>query len=259
MFNSKVGAAKVGPFRDWTEDDEQVEIMLPLPQGTVKKELVVIIEAEMLNVRHTRLQKTLLRASPLAGPVVSEESTWYLQGDAMLIISLAKQWRGETKSDQYWGGSLAAEAGECECYLTLREARLAREAREANERELEDQRQERIKASEKAAREKELEQEREEAREAAALERRRARRRRKDADDDDDYDDDEDDYARKSQRRRQLRQQQARAKNINFMDWRVVLVVTIVISVVRIAYMLSNDSTGRGLAETYEHWLDEEH
>lgn len=256
MFNSNVGAAKVGPFRDWTEDDEMVEIMLPLPPDTVKKELVCVIEPEMLSIRHTRLQKTLLCASPLAGPVVSEESTWYLQGNAMLVVSLAKQWRGETKSDQYWGGSLAAEAGMCECYMTLREVREASEAREAKERELEEQRQERIKESERAARKKEMEREREEAREEAALERRRARRRRMDDDDDAGFDDD-DDYSRRSQqRRRQLRQ---RGKKFSFMDWRIVLVVTIVISLVRIWYMLSSDGTGRGLAEIYDHWLDEEH
>lgn len=258
MLNSKVGAPKVGAFRDWEENDEAVEIFLPLPPATVKKELVCVIMADSLTVRHTRLQQTLLLASPLAGPVMSDESTWYVQGE-QLIISLAKQWRGQTKSDQYWGGSLAAPGGKYECYMTLRELREVREARQAKERELEKQRHERIKASERAAREKEMEEEREEAREAAALERRRARRRRVDDDDDDDIDDDYDGDARRSQRRRQLRQQQANAKKANFMDWRVVLVATIVISVVRIAYMLSNDSSGRGLAETYDHWLDEEH
>ena len=157
MFgDSKVGAPKVGAFRDWDENDEAVEIFLPLPPGTVKKELVCVIAADSLTVRHTRLQQTLLLASPLAGPVMSDESTWYLQGE-QLIISLAKQWRGQTKSDQYWGGSLAAPAGKYECYMTPAEVLGARVARERREKELDDAHHARVKASEKEARERERE------------------------------------------------------------------------------------------------------
>ena len=55
--------------------------------------------AESLHVRHTRLQQTLLRAEPLAGLVNTEECTWHLQG-SLLVVSLAKQQIGATKSDQ---------------------------------------------------------------------------------------------------------------------------------------------------------------
>ena len=51
------------------------ELTLPLPAGTVKKaEIVCIITAESLHVRHVSQQKTLLRAEPLSGPVIAEAS-----------------------------------------------------------------------------------------------------------------------------------------------------------------------------------------
>ena len=78
---SRVGARHTGAFREWDEDDEGVEIMLPLPPDTVKQELVCVITADSLHVRHTRLQTSLLVAQPLTGPVVPEESTWYLSRD----------------------------------------------------------------------------------------------------------------------------------------------------------------------------------
>ena len=84
-----LAAKKTGAFRDWKEDDEVSEIFLPLPAGTSKKELVCIITPDKLNIRHVRLGQTLLHVDPLAGPVNPEESTWYLQGE-LLVIVLAK-------------------------------------------------------------------------------------------------------------------------------------------------------------------------
>ena len=89
VFNSNVTDRKRGAFRDWTEDDGVAELTLPLPAGSVKKDIVCIITAEALTVRHVPTKQVLLRAEPLSGPAVSEESTWYLQGDVM-VISLAK-------------------------------------------------------------------------------------------------------------------------------------------------------------------------
>ena len=34
----------------------------------------------------------------------------------------SQQWRGKTKSDQYWGSKLAAAGGAYECYLTPEQA-----------------------------------------------------------------------------------------------------------------------------------------
>mmetsp|Transcript_32805 Transcript_32805/g.65298 ORF Transcript_32805/g.65298 Transcript_32805/m.65298 type:complete len:255 (-) Transcript_32805:183-947(-) len=151
-FMSNVTDHKTGCFRDWKEDDEVADVTLPLPTGTVKKaDIVCIITAESLHVRHVGQQKTLLRAEPLAGPVIAEESTWYLQGE-VLMISLAKQWRKETKSDQYWGASLAAKGGCFECYLTPAEVKRAREEREREEKKSEEERLARVRASKRQLR-----------------------------------------------------------------------------------------------------------
>ena len=67
---------KSGAFRDWTEDDEQAELSLPLPPGTVKKDIVCVLTGESLTVRQAKLGTTLLRIEPLYGVAVPEESTW---------------------------------------------------------------------------------------------------------------------------------------------------------------------------------------
>ena len=174
--------SKVGLFRDWKEDDEACEIFLPVPAGTLKADLVVVITSETIHVRHVKLQKTLLRADPLAGPIQAEESTWYLQEDLLTIV-LAKQWRGNTKSDQYWGDSMVPKPASAkpaapkpkdflgldepsgittskpvafECYMTVGQVARARKEREQKEAEQERERHARVKASqrkERAARE----------------------------------------------------------------------------------------------------------
>ena len=86
-----IAARKSGAFRDWKEDAETAEIFLPLPPDTAKKDLICVITADKLHVRHAPSRTTLLRAEPLAGPVVSEESTWYMaEEDKLLVIVLAK-------------------------------------------------------------------------------------------------------------------------------------------------------------------------
>jgi hypothetical protein len=95
MLYAPTTATKSGAFRDWKEDAETAEIFLPLPPDTVKKDLVCIITADRLHIRHVRTQQTLLRAEPLAGPIVSEDSTWYLaEEDKLLNIVLAKVRKG---------------------------------------------------------------------------------------------------------------------------------------------------------------------
>ena len=150
MNNSKVGATHTGAFREWKEDFETVDIFLPLPPATTKSELVCVITPDSLHIRHTRLQASLLVAHPLAGPVIPEDSTWYLEGGVLNLV-LAKQWRGETKSDQYWGAQLAAKGGTHECYMPPPEVRAAKQAREREEAELTQERHARIKKADAAA------------------------------------------------------------------------------------------------------------
>jgi len=178
-------APKTGAFRDWKEDHEVAEIFLPLPADTLKKDIACVIHADKLLVRHVGLGKTLLHAEPLAGLLVPDESTWYLQGNDLLLIVLAKQWRGEHKSDQYWGGSLAAKDGVYECYMSPREVECARKAREQKEADAEAQRRERVRASQQALREQELkEAQAEAAAEKARLRKKAALQRQIDLDDD---------------------------------------------------------------------------
>jgi hypothetical protein len=175
---------KAGMFRDWTEDHEQAEIRLPLPPGTVKKDIVLVLTAEKLDVRHVKLKKTLLLADPLAGIAVPEESTWYVDADAdVLVVVIAKAEIGANKSEQYWGATLATKTGTLECYLSLAQLKSAKEACEAKEKQQEADRLARAKSSQRALRaaeEAEKEKEEKEARKEARREARRARAREDD-------------------------------------------------------------------------------
>lgn len=141
---------KWGVFQEWTEDDEVVDIMLPVPPGTTKKELQCKITADSLVV--SRGEKILLRAIPLAGPVDPAECTWVLQGD-MLNLQLSKMWRGKKQSDQNWGHYLSKERGDFACYMNPQQVTELKKEKERKEKELEAARRERIRASEKALRE----------------------------------------------------------------------------------------------------------
>lgn len=175
---------KTGAFRDWTEDHEHAELTLPLPTGTIKKELVVILTAESLQVRHTKLGKTLLRVEPFAGVAVPEESTWYVDADNdLLVVVIAKAEIGANKTEQHWGHSLAAKDGALECYLTIAEMRSAKEAREQREKQQEADRHARVKTSQRALRASEaLEREKAAERAAEKAARKSKPRRPRDAD-----------------------------------------------------------------------------
>jgi hypothetical protein len=168
-FNN-VTDRKTGAFQDWTEDQDTAELFLPLPRETLKKELVCTITADKLHVWHSRLKQTLLKVEPLAGLIHSEESTWYLQGGSLLVITLTKQRIGATNSDQYWGASLAKkDGGLLECYKSPADVEHAREARERKQKRLDEEHHARVKASEQALKD----QEQEEAQRAAQKARRR--------------------------------------------------------------------------------------
>ena len=164
--------SKSGAFWDWKEDDAQVELWVPIPPDTIKKDVVCVISADHLVVKHTKLGKTLLHCEPLSGPVNAEESTWYLQGEVLCIV-LAKQWRGETKSDQYWGALLVPKGGTFTCYMAAHDVKSHRIAREKREKLEEEERLARFKASrQREKQEREAEAAKKEA-EVAKAERRR--------------------------------------------------------------------------------------
>jgi len=171
---------KTGPFQDWSEDDAQAELWLPLPPGTVKKDLIVVITAEKIHIKHICDDQMLLHAEPLRGPVVAEESTWYLAKDDVLNIVLAKQWRGETKSDQYWGAELG---GHVWCYMSSGDVYRNRKAREKREKEEETKRLARVKTQRDALVQRERAEREEEK--ASEAQRRKAMERTLGADDDD--------------------------------------------------------------------------
>lgn len=164
--------SKSGAFWDWKEDDAQVELWVPIPPDTIKKDVVCVISADHLVVKHTKLGKTLLHCEPLSGPVNAEESTWYLQGEVLCIV-LAKQWRGETKSDQYWGALLVPKGGTFTCYMAAHDVKSHRIAREKREKLEEEERLARFKASrQREKQQREAEAAKKEA-EVAKAERRR--------------------------------------------------------------------------------------
>ncbi|KAG8464277.1 hypothetical protein KFE25_003340 [Diacronema lutheri] len=155
----RVSAPKEGAFTNWTDNREQVELSLPLPHGTTRRDVIVLIGPHSLSVRHRHVG-LLLEATPLAQLVIADESTWYIDGP-MLVVVLAKQDYGGSPAGQYWGASLTAPGGILECHLSPRDLATFLQRRE---RELE-----REAAEKRAAREREAELERVLAeREAAA-------------------------------------------------------------------------------------------
>jgi hypothetical protein len=146
----RVSAPKEGSFTNWTDNREQAELSLPLPHGTSRRDLIVLISSSSLSVRHRHVG-LLLEATPLANLVVADESTWYMDGP-MLVVVLVKQDYGSSPAAQYWGGSLTAPGGILECHLSPRDVTAFVQRRE---RELE-----REAAEKRAVREREAEIER---------------------------------------------------------------------------------------------------
>ena len=253
MKNSNVGATHTGAFREWKEDFETVEIFLPLPPATCKRELVCVITPDSLNIRHTR-QASLLVAQPLAGPVIPEESTWWLEGGVLNLV-LAKQWRGETKSDQYWGAQLAAKGGTYECYMPPAQVRAAKQAREREEAELAQERREAAKVA-RAAEAAEAEAEAARRRDAQAAALQAARRRRAAGQPGDD--------AHRSAGLRDGEARKPRPRAQSGMNWRLFAVVFTVV----LGFQLRNlwkrgvfgiiFGEGAAAEASHSHWVDEE-
>lgn len=145
-----VHGPKEGPFTNWTETRGQIEVSLPLFNGVSRYDLVVLISATSLSIRHRHIG-LMLEATPLAHPVVVEDSSWYLDG-LMLVIVLVKQGGVGLPVEHSWGSSLTAPGGILECHLSPRDVTAFMQRRE---RELE-----REAAEKRAAREREAEIER---------------------------------------------------------------------------------------------------
>lgn len=112
--------AKTGPFTDWSEDAEEVEIRLELPRETTRAELNVTVGTTAVLVTRAKegeaTPTTLLKASPLSGSCVSCDTAWYLE-DGRLKMTLIKQEAGVT-----WGKRLAESDGVFYCWTQLRDA-----------------------------------------------------------------------------------------------------------------------------------------
>lgn len=108
-------AAKLGAFVHWTEDDDSVEIRLPLPEGTTKHEIKAVFSPTSLAVSVRADGTRLLVVSHLHARIVSDETTWYLENDVM-TLTLAKMPAGGSA----WGASLSSDAEGCtfSCWLT---------------------------------------------------------------------------------------------------------------------------------------------
>eukprot|EP00306_Pavlova_sp_CCMP459_P011051 CAMPEP_0185192092 /NCGR_PEP_ID=MMETSP1140-20130426/17747_1 /TAXON_ID=298111 /ORGANISM="Pavlova sp., Strain CCMP459" /LENGTH=94 /DNA_ID=CAMNT_0027758821 /DNA_START=8 /DNA_END=288 /DNA_ORIENTATION=- len=76
---------KVGPFVQWTEDAESVEMKLPIPPGLTKHDLKAVFTPVSLSITTRAEGKELLAVKPLAARIVSDETTWYLNKDIMTI------------------------------------------------------------------------------------------------------------------------------------------------------------------------------
>ena len=143
-------------FNEWKEDATTVELTLPLPSGTSKKELSIVMTEKKITVCHARTERRLLHIEPLAGFIVPEESTWYLQHNNLKMDLSKGGVRNPTLDDPTkWGKSLTVATGWCECYLTPAEIIQSRWSRERDEMASDKVHHERVKASEEERREKE--------------------------------------------------------------------------------------------------------
>ena len=188
---------KTGAFRNWTEDEQAAEIVLPMTG--ISKNLIqfslgssesvavtnkAMRSAQKLVVKNKMTGETLLLADPLAGLVDDIETTWTLNRDGDLCITLAKLQpapgsAAAKEPPPMWGETLCAKGGKLECYKTVAEVTGARELREARERNRERERLERVEESHRLLREK-SEKEAKARREAEAIaEAERAREEKK--------------------------------------------------------------------------------
>ena len=108
--------AKDGPLRTWKESDGiEVEIMLPVPTGTGKKDIQV--QASPLTLKVMAGEQVLLHVDPLYDQMLADQLVWCLEKDKEdaihCQITLAKAHLGTR-----WGKTLSKEGGTFECWVT---------------------------------------------------------------------------------------------------------------------------------------------
>ena len=106
--------SKVGALTTWRDTDgHEVEIILPIPPGVDKKELVMKVTPLKLLVRAG--ERKLLFVDPLYDYVQADQSCWCLElaedGSTQMQISLTKAVVGTR-----WGKTLCKEGGFFECW-----------------------------------------------------------------------------------------------------------------------------------------------
>lgn len=113
-------SAKRGAFVHWTEDDDSVEIRLPLPPGTTKHDVKAVFSPTSLAVSARADGRRLLVVSHLRARIVSDETTWVLEDGDVMTITLAKM----PGVASVWGASLSADAESAtfSCWLSPAEA-----------------------------------------------------------------------------------------------------------------------------------------
>ena len=105
---------KNGPLTSWLDTDgAEVEITLPLPPGTTKKDLRIKSSTSKLLVADG--ERRLLFVDPLYDEVVPDEMVWCIEaskdGTPQMQISLSKFHPGTR-----WGKTLCKEGGTFECW-----------------------------------------------------------------------------------------------------------------------------------------------
>lgn len=106
---------KQGPLTTWKDQGSEVEVLLPIPLGVTKKQLVVKVTRSKITVHADARQ--LLRVDPLYDELAADEMTWLLEtgkdGGVVLQISVEKA-HPQTR----FGKTLCKEGGAFECWLT---------------------------------------------------------------------------------------------------------------------------------------------
>lgn len=114
---SKNSSEKVGAFKRWRDDLEEVEVRLPLPDGATKQTLSVKVEPTKGTLSVTVVPKGLLPMELLAvDPLfdaIKSDFIWYIDAKEIppcVVITLEK------KYVSMWGPTLCKEGGILTCW-----------------------------------------------------------------------------------------------------------------------------------------------
>jgi len=118
-----ISLEKTGTFQSWKDDGDEVEITLPIPEGTQKKELHVTLGAKQGRLCVIRRvpsaeEQTLLLVEPLYDEVHGGDDrwSWYLDKSS-LVIALEKKFAANR-----WGNTLCKQGGTLEVWSGAKSA-----------------------------------------------------------------------------------------------------------------------------------------